>query len=97
MDAWLETHGGVEGLRRAIDSGRVAGRKKAEAEAWLRSHDRKGAAVTAEEERELAERSVQAAEISAKAAKASATWARWAAVVAVVAAIVSVAQYLAQR
>ena len=97
VDEWLRTNGGVEGLRKAVETGRFANRNKVEAEAWLRSHDRKDKAQTDQAELQLAERSVVAAEVSAHAAAASAKWARWAAVIAVVAAVVSVAQYLATK
>lgn len=97
VNEWLEANGGVEGLRRAIDTGRFANKNKTDAEAWLRAHAREHQTRAEQAERALAERSVLAAEASASAAAASATWAKWAAVIAVVAAIVSVAQYLASK
>ena len=97
VNEWLQANGGVEGLRRAIETGRFANRNKVEAEAWLRAYDRDQLARTEEADRALAERSVVAAEAAADAAAVSAKWARWAAVIAVVAAVVSVAQYLASR
>jgi hypothetical protein len=97
VNEWLQANGGVEGLRRAIDTGRFANRNKTDAEAWLRARDREQQAHTEQADRALAERSVLAAEASASAAATSATWAKWAAVIAVVAAVVSVAQYLAGK
>lgn len=97
IDEWLQANGGVEGLRKAVATGRFANRNKVEAEAWLQAHDREQAARTQEADRALAERSVAAAEIAATAAAASAKWAMWAAAIAVVAAVISVAQYLAGK
>ena len=94
---WLRTNGGVEGLRKAVETGRLANRNKVEAEAWLRLHDREATIQADQAQLQLAERSVVAAEVSSHAAAASAKWAKWAAVIAVVAAVVSVAQYLATK
>ncbi len=97
VHAWLNDNGGIEGLRIAVRTGRLANQKQIQAEAWLDAHDRNLASREASEERALVERNVSAAEASAKAAKKSATWAIWAALSAAVAAIVSVAQFLSQR
>jgi hypothetical protein len=61
VNEWLQANGGVEGLRKAIDTGRFANRNKTDAEAWLRSHDREQQARTEQADRALSERSVLAA------------------------------------
>ena len=94
---WLDANGGIEGLRRAVETGRFANRNKVDAEAWLRAHDRQQAANAEQVELELTERGIKAGESSANAAAESARWAKWAAGISVVAAIVSVAQYLATK
>jgi hypothetical protein len=94
VKAWLDGNGGIEGLQRAIDTGRIAGQRSVDAEAWLDAHKREAAAQDAAEVRALSKRAVEAAETSAVAAKKSANWAKWAMVAAVVTAIVAAAQYL---
>lgn len=94
VKAWLDANGGIEGLQRAIGTGRIAGQKRVQAEAWLDAHKREAAAQDAVEVQALSKRAVEAAETSAVAAKDSANWAKWAVVAAVVAAIVAAAQYL---
>lgn len=94
VKAWLDSNGGIEGLQRVIGTGRIAGQKKFQAEAWIDAHKRDAAAQNAVEVRELPQRAVEAAETAAVAAEESANWAKCAMVAAVVAAFVAAAQYL---
>jgi hypothetical protein len=94
VKAWLDASGGVEGLQNAISTGRIAGQKKVQAEAWLDAHKREAAAQDAVEVRALSKRAVEAAEASAVAAQESANWAKWAVVAALVASIVAAIPYL---
>jgi hypothetical protein len=92
VEEWMAENGGVDGLRRALARGAFGGQNKSLSAAWLLMYDQKQAEVKAEKESSLLERSVLAAEQSARSAQQSARWAIWASIVAFVAIVVGVLQ-----
>jgi aryl-alcohol dehydrogenase-like predicted oxidoreductase len=90
VEEWMAENGGIEGLRRALARGAFAGQNKSLASAWLQLHDRRQEEQAAQAERSLLERSVLAAEESAKSAQHAVRWAMWAAVIALLAIVVTV-------
>ncbi|MNC68525.1 hypothetical protein D3C75_1191320 [compost metagenome] len=92
VEEWMVKNGGIDGLRRAIARGAFGGQNKTLSEAWLLMHDQKQAEQRAAEDRSLLERSVSAAEQSAKSAQHSARWAL-AALIALVVAAVTVCEF----
>ena len=94
VEEWMDENGGIDALRRAIDRGAFAGQNLKLACAWLNLHDRKQKEQLAQAEQALLERSVAAAENSAKSSHQAARWAMWATIVALVAIVVAVVQQL---
>jgi hypothetical protein len=92
VEEWMSENGGVEGLRRALARGAFAGQNRSLAAAWLALHDRRDEQERVGADRALLERSVTAAERSAKSAHLSARWAMWATLVALLALVVAVIQ-----
>lgn len=89
IEEWMNSIGGIDGLRRALERGTFAGQNKTLAAAWLKLHDKKNTDRQVSEEHALLERSVLAAEQSATSARQSARWAIWATIIALVAVVVS--------
>ncbi len=94
VEEWMAENGGIDGLRRAIARGTFAGQNRNLASAWLQLHDRRQEEQVAQTGRALLERSVLAAENSAKSAQNAVRWSMWAAAIALLAIVVSVVQII---